>query len=341
MTLRERIATGLTNIFTLFKKLQGHNQTVAEPNLLDPMGTEGVPQKRPLLERLKDTYRLTIMNPETFEEIGNYKLSLLSVYTAVSSMVILLTILVVSLIVFTPLKNYIPGYGDVGLRNDISTLKGKVEDLEETISENQTYIDYTKKFMTDDVETVKEAPKEDVGKIPDSLLDVGTIEEEKQLRDAFEKNKGVVSLVTTNPNSNNRESGVNLSAKEVALEQMYFTVPIAGEVIRSVKMNEQHYGVDVIAPKNTPIKAALDGYVVASDFTVETGNTIALQHANGVVTSYKHCSSLLKKQGSFVQAGEAIAIIGNTGTLSNGPHLHFELWHNGKCKNPTDYISFK
>lgn len=336
MTLRERIATYSRNLVALLKKLQGHQTNTTEPNLMDPNGE--VIQKRPLIDRLKDTYRLTIMNPETFEEIGNYKLSLMSVYTAISTGVVFLSIVVVSLIVFTPLKHYIPGYGNTQTKEQMDELRNRLASIETKVEETETYTNDFRKILTQDVETAKEAPKEDVNIIPDSLLDVGTIEEEKELRDQYEKNKGVASIVSNQ--GNNQEKRVNLAPKEIALEQMYFTVPINGEILRPVKFSEQHYGVDLIAPKNTPIKAALDGYVMNADFTVETGNTIILQHAHGVVTTYKHCATLLKKQGSFVKAGEAIAIIGNTGTLTNGPHLHFELWHNGKCVNPTDYIRF-
>jgi murein DD-endopeptidase MepM/ murein hydrolase activator NlpD len=336
MTLRERITTYSKNLVSLLGKLQGHQKAVNEPNLMDANGE--VIQKRPLIDRLKDTYRLTIMNPETFEEIGNYKLSLMSVYTAISTGVVFLSIVVVSLIVFTPLKHYIPGYGNTNTKEQMDLLRSRLDAIEEKVQDSETYTDSFRKLLTADVETVKEAPKEDVNKIPDSLLDVGTIEEEKQLRDQYEKNKGVASIVSNT--NGNQDKRVNLAPKEIALEQMYFTAPISGEILRPVKFSEQHYGVDLIAPKNTPIKAALDGYVMNSDFTVETGNTIILQHAHGVVTTYKHCATLLKKQGSFVSAGEAIAIIGNTGTLTNGPHLHFELWHNGKCANPTDYIRF-
>ena len=95
-----------------------------------------------------------------------------------------------------------------------------------------------------------------------------------------------------------------------------------------------------MAPKNTAIKAIMDGYVFTSDWTLETGNTIGIQHTNNLISFYKHNSALLKKTGSFVKAGEAVSIIGNTGTLSNGPHLHFELWYNGKAVNPKNYIIF-
>jgi murein DD-endopeptidase MepM/ murein hydrolase activator NlpD len=304
-----------------------------DPNLLlDP--TDTAPPARPLRERLKDTYRMTIMNPETFEEVGSYNLSLMSVYTAISSLFVFFAIIVVSLIVFTPLKSYLPGYGDA---KDYYALAGKVDDLEDAVESNQTYMDYFRKFLTDDVETKKEAPKEEVNQMADSLLDMPTIEEERQLREQYERNNGVASIITSNGDAPKTAA---LNAREVALEQLYFTPPMDGQIIRGLKPNENHFGIDIVAPKNTPIKAAMDGYVISSDFTVETGNTIVIQHQHGVMTTYKHCSSLLKKQGSFVRGGEAIAIIGNTGTLTSGPHLHFELWQNGKCVDPTEYISF-
>ena len=99
-------------------------------------------------------------------------------------------------------------------------------------------------------------------------------------------------------------------------------------------------GRDVLAPKNTAIKAAMDGFIFFSDWTLETGNTLGIQHSNNAITFYKHNSVLLKKAGSYVKAGEAVAIIGNTGTLTDGPHLHFELWHKGKPVDPEEYIKF-
>lgn len=309
-------------------------QLPSDPNniLLDPSDSP-VPV-RPLRERLKDTYRLTIMNPETFEEVGSYNLSLMSVYTLMSSLVVFVAIIVISLIVFTPLRSYIPGYGD---SKDYFSLMNKVDDLEDEVESNQTYIDHFRNLLTENVETKKEIPKEEVNQLPDSLLDVPVTEVETRLRDEYERNSGVVGIINGN-NTNNKAT--TLSAKEVALEQLYFIPPIEGQIIRGLKPNENHFGIDIVAPKNTPIKTVMDGYVISADFTVETGNSIVVQHQHGVMTTYKHCSSLLKKQGSFVRGGEAIAIIGNTGTLTSGPHLHFELWQNGKCVDPTEYITF-
>jgi len=124
------------------------------------------------------------------------------------------------------------------------------------------------------------------------------------------------------------------------LDQKSFISPVKGTIEKKIGVDEQHFGVDIIAPKNAPIKSVLDGVVINSDWTLETGNTISIQHADNIISIYKHNSVLLKEIGNHVKAGEAIAIIGNTGELTSGPHLHFELWHNGKAIDPEEYIAF-
>ena len=124
------------------------------------------------------------------------------------------------------------------------------------------------------------------------------------------------------------------------LEGINFFAPVNGTISAPFMNPQGHLGVDVLTPKNTAVKAALEGIVISSDWTLETGNTITIQHINNILTSYKHNSVLLKKVGSHVKAGEAIAIVGNSGKLTSGPHLHFELWVNGKPLNPQDFINF-
>ena len=99
--------------------------------------------------------------------------------------------------------------------------------------------------------------------------------------------------------------------------------------------------MDILAPKGTAIKTITSGVVISSDFNIETGNTITIQHPNDLISVYRHNSALLKSSGDKVSAGEAIAIIGNTGELTDGPHLHFELWYNGTAINPENFINFQ
>ncbi|MBK8505637.1 MAG: M23 family metallopeptidase [Saprospiraceae bacterium] len=117
--------------------------------------------------------------------------------------------------------------------------------------------------------------------------------------------------------------------------------PITGSISLEFDPQKDHFGIDINAAPNTAIKAIMSGFIIFSGWTLETGNTIGIQHDQNLISFYKHNSSLLKSTGTFVQAGEAVAIIGNTGTLSSGPHLHFELWQAGKPVDPTDYINFE
>ena len=124
------------------------------------------------------------------------------------------------------------------------------------------------------------------------------------------------------------------------LQDIYFFTPISGIITSRFDLSEEHYGVDVVAKTDEPVKCIADGSVIMADWTQSSGNIIAVQHRGNLISVYKHNAALLKKVGSFVSAGEIIAIIGNTGELTTGPHLHFELWYNGNPVNPEDFVSF-
>jgi murein DD-endopeptidase MepM/ murein hydrolase activator NlpD len=124
------------------------------------------------------------------------------------------------------------------------------------------------------------------------------------------------------------------------LASLLFFPPLKGMVTSKQDIAAGHYGVDVVAKLNSRVSSALDGTVVFAEWTMETGYVMIIQHDQNIVTSYKHNAELLKKQGEKVKAGEVIAIMGNTGKETTGPHLHFELWVNGNPINPEDYISF-
>ena len=139
------------------------------------------------------------------------------------------------------------------------------------------------------------------------------------------------------------ETPVNTSPKSGRLtpaDYRFLMPPISGVVSSYFDPEKDHLGVDILAPHDTPVKAIWDGHVIMADWTLETGYTIGIQHSDDMISFYKHNASLLKKNGAFVRAGEAIAIIGNTGKLTSGPHLHFELWLQGKPVDPTNYIDF-
>jgi len=119
-----------------------------------------------------------------------------------------------------------------------------------------------------------------------------------------------------------------------------FFTPLKGIITSEFDLAQQHYGIDIVSKKNEAVKATLDGTIIFSDWTVETGHIIGIQHQENFISVYKHNSVLLKKQGSIVKAGEAIAIVGESGELSTGTHLHFELWYNGTPVDPKEFIAF-
>ena len=137
----------------------------------------------------------------------------------------------------------------------------------------------------------------------------------------------------------NAQSDDNLEIYST-LRESDIIVPVSGVISSEFQPNIRHYGIDILAPKNTPVKAMMHGFVFSSGWDLETGYTLGIQHKGNILSFYKHNSILLKEKGTFVRAGEAVAIIGNTGTLSSGPHLHFELWHSGKPVKPKDFINF-
>ena len=135
--------------------------------------------------------------------------------------------------------------------------------------------------------------------------------------------------------------GMSSNAGIDNLSNFFFHPPLKGEISARFNRDNNHLGIDVIAPKNTPVKSILDGKVIHSDWSIKNGNTLSIQHPNNIISIYKHNSSLLKKVGDQVKSGEAVAIIGNTGELSSGPHVHFELWYDGAAVNPEEYINFE
>ncbi len=124
------------------------------------------------------------------------------------------------------------------------------------------------------------------------------------------------------------------------LEEQYFYSPIGGVVTTKFNIKEEHYGIDVVSKSNEPVKSVADGTVIFADWTQESGNVITIQHRDNIISVYKHNSALLKKVGNFVSSGQVIAIIGNTGEFTTGPHLHFEMWYNGNPVDPEEFISF-
>ncbi len=295
---------------------------------------------RSLMEKWRDKYRLVIMNDDTFEEVTSLRLTPLSVYAGISSLIVLTAFLVFALIVWTPLKRYIPGYGDFKRDAEVSELRSSKRNLEKEVQAQGLVISTLQKVWNGNLADMSQEAAEKQGVPADSLSnipagDIDRIPEDEQLRTAVAKGN-----FTADPTPQGAAGPSNTLPRDVPLEQLFFMPPVSGEVMSPFDLQKSHFGLDIAAPKNTAVKAAANGVVISAGYTVETGYSIAIQHPNNVVTMYKHNSVLLKKEGSAVKAGEAIAIIGNSGEQSSGPHLHFELWYKGRAVDPSDYINF-
>jgi murein DD-endopeptidase MepM/ murein hydrolase activator NlpD len=284
------------------------------------------------LEGLKNTYRLVVMNDNTFEEVGSYRLTRLNVYIMISSIFVVLVCLVTMIIAFTSLKEYIPGYGDVNLKGKSRELEQKVYEVEKELIAREAYIKTVQKVLTGGVDTTNyEAEGEDEMAYDTVEFNVEPIAEDYALRTEIER-ESMQSL----DNSNFR-----VSQDDSYLEQLYFTTPVRGAIVNDeFQPDKGHLGVDLLGSTGATIYATLSGVIIISDYTFETGYVIGIQHSNNFISFYKHNSKLLKKVGDKVQVGEAIAIIGNTGEFTEGPHLHFELWHNSKPINPREFLVF-
>ncbi|MCS6929341.1 MAG: M23 family metallopeptidase [Saprospiraceae bacterium] len=296
-------------------------------------------EERSWLDRLRDQYRLVIVNDDTFEEVSSLKLSPLSVYIFFSSLVVGTAIFVVLLIVYTPLKRYIPGYGDLRRDREIAELTRKAEALEREVNAQRFYNENLRKILTGDIADFTEEAITNKSRID-------TLQATKVSADigggSGEMASSAIALDKEVPSTSARSVGMSSSSSsDLPIERLQFIPPVSGEITAQFDPLKNHFGLDVAAPKNTAVKAAADGVVILAGYTVETGYSIVIQHSHNVVTLYKHNSVLLKKVGTPVKAGEAIALIGNTGIESSGPHLHFELWYRGRPINPVDYIGFR
>lgn len=283
-------------------------------------------KKGEFLKRLRHRYRLVVMNDDTFEEKFSLRLTPLGLVILLGSSTIIMIMVVTSLIAFTPLREYIPGYADVGVRRNLIRITLKSDSLEETISQRNEFIGNIGNVLKGNIKTDTTQNSPDPTKKYDQLEINASLNEDALRKDIEAEDKYSLTYETKT-----NKSGIS---------NFFFFTPIKGIVSSSFKTKELHYGVDIVAPENEAIKSTLDGTVILATWSSETGYTITIQHSNNLLSIYKHNSVLLKKVGAFVKAGDPIAIIGNSGEQTTGPHLHFELWYNGKAIDPQDYMVF-
>jgi len=284
------------------------------------------------VQKLRDKYRLVILNEETLEEKFSFRLSRLNVFIAIGALAILLIFLTTYIIAFTPLREYIPGYASVDFQKNLYDLGLKADSIEQDFRQKDLYIHNIKNIIEGkEIDEKIPVPKDSAKSKNYANIKDTKSKEDSMLREEVES-QNKYSL------SPNFTTGNNTPSLSISSQNFY--CPLKGMITNEFNPRINHYGIDIVSQKNEAIEATLSGTVIFANWTVETGWVIAIQHQGNIISVYKHNSVLLKKQGSFVKAGEPIAIVGETGELSSGPHLHFELWYNGNPINPKEYISF-
>jgi murein DD-endopeptidase MepM/ murein hydrolase activator NlpD len=283
-------------------------------------------KSKKIKKKLLHKYRLVILNEDTFEERLSLNLNRLNVFVIGTLSAIFLIAFTTLLIAFTPLKEYIPGYSSTSLKKKAIALSFKTDSLQRVIDFNEKYFASIKQVLQGQVsvadfdkDSIIQAVKQEV-----SEVDLSPIKEDSLLREKVDK-----------------EDKYSLFETATAKTNFVLFPPVNGTISESYDVKNKHYAVDIVVEENTPIKATADGTVIFAEWTAQTGYVILIEHSSGLISVYKHNASLTKSQGDLVKAGEVIATAGNTGELTTGPHLHFELWSDGYPVNPTNFIDFK
>lgn len=267
--------------------------------------------KASVQKKLITKYRLVVMNDSTFEEKLSFRLSRLNVFVLLSSSAFILVFLTVIIIAFTPLREYIPGYSNLEDRNTLYELSLKADSLENVLNATSGFMDSLIMVLSGN---------ENMGKIDYSEI-------------------STYRAADGSGSSSGTGSG-KVSAPVSFYQSLFYYKPVEGVVTQNFSPSMNHLGIDIVTPEESPVIAVRDGTVIMARWTLHFGNVLAIQHANNIISIYKHNSLLLKFEGDMVKGGEVVAISGNTGEITSGPHLHFELWMNGVPVNPALFLNY-
>jgi murein DD-endopeptidase MepM/ murein hydrolase activator NlpD len=276
----------------------------------------------------RDKYRFSIVNDTTFEEVWRVRLTQYNAFLLITFLVLFIIGATVSIIAFTNIREFIPGYPDVTMRRNILMSAIRLDSLEKQLELRDKY------FANMNAIIAGEQPAE-IYSMQDTSgtyksIRYTTSPEESALRAQVEKEERY--NVTYAP---------DFSESVTSLAELHFFPPVKGIVSGKFDIRTKHYGTDIVAKPRSPVSAALDGTVIFTGWTMETGYVIEIQHPNNIVSVYKHNASLLKETGDLVRAGEPVSIVGDSGELyTSGPHLHFEIWYKGSPLDPEKHILF-
>ena len=282
-------------------------------------------KKKRLVETLQNKYRLVLSTTDTYQEVWGMRLSRLNFLVILGGFFLVVIALSFLLIFFTPIKEFIPGYTSTGITKQVVGNALKADSLSREVGLWTSYLGNLRTILS--------------GEIPETYLDdmdsIGHSQAISFLKSA--EDSALREHVEMTLQYNENASGQKLSD---GIGRLSLRAPLRGEVTGHFDASTQHYATDVVAAPQAPIVAVSDGVVVMVTWDADFGNTLVLQHLDGLVSIYKHVDRTLKNVGDFVRGGEAVAIVGDTGRLTTGPHLHLELWAQGSPLDAERYISF-
>ena len=283
-------------------------------------------QNKTFLKRIFNDYKVVVSSEDTFEEKLSFKANKINAFIIMLLYSIILIAFTISIVFFTQLREMVPGYSSSDLLNRAIYLTKKTDSLEQQIALNNKFYKSIEDVLSGNVD---EFVSRDELSIDSNLINTDIFTISPNLQDS------ILRQYVEN------EDKFNLTNNELVIENKMFFSPIKGEITQSFNFNENHFAIDIAADIGTPVKSVLDGKIIFSEWSLETGYVVVIDHGENIISVYKHNSKTLKEQNDFVQAGEVIAYSGNQGNLSSGPHLHFELWKNGTPIDPEPLLNFK
>ena len=275
-------------------------------------------------EQKVDDYRLVIVDNHNHKQLWVFSFKKAEFWVTVISSLVAFVVVIYCLIAFTPIRRGIPGYPDSRSKQAAVQTAIKVDSLERVISRWELYSENLRRVF-DGEEPLK----------LDSLLRSAGTGTDKSRSELSRQD----SILRNNVISQEKFSVSEEKRRNLPIEGMHFFPPLKGVISQGYDKVIHPY-VDITAPANSVVMSVLDGTVIFAGWNEDYGYTIQIQHQNDIVSIYKHNMKLLKTTGDKVKAGTPIALVGNTGDLSTGEHLHFELWYKGEAVDATKYINF-
>lgn len=276
----------------------------------------------------RDKYRFSVINDTTFEEVWRVRLTQYNAFLLITFLVIFLIGATISLIAFTNLREFIPGYPDVTMRRNILMNAIRLDSLDKELALRDKYFENLNAIISGR-EPDALVDRQETGKPPGPISFKNTPEDSALRAKVENEEKFNLTLTTYSP-----ESLTNLAG-------LHFYPPVKGVISGRFDVRTRHFATDIVTKPKSPVAAVLDGTVIFTGWTMETGFVIQVQHYGNLVSVYKHNASLLKETGDLVRAGEPISIVGDSGEIyTSGPHLHLEIWYKGSPLDPEKHIIF-